>query len=108
MTYDSRMDPECIPLCDALNALPGIETWESCCGHTTSHFRIYFSADKIESLKPITWAIYHRRNRWNLEVSCINHSGWNIYFMLEGLPGLFKEADEIAVELGEWPGAENA
>jgi hypothetical protein len=31
--YDRFMDKECIPLCDALNAIDGIETVESCCGH---------------------------------------------------------------------------
>ena len=38
--YDADMDPECIWLCDVLNALPGIRTFESCCGHGAHPFRI--------------------------------------------------------------------
>lgn len=33
MTYDEFMDKECVELCDALNELEGVETFESCCGH---------------------------------------------------------------------------
>lgn len=40
--YDGFMDDECLDLCNAMNALPGIETTESCWGHGGSPFRIYF------------------------------------------------------------------
>lgn len=41
--YDRQMDPECIPLCDALNAIKGIDTFDSCCGHGTRQFMIFFT-----------------------------------------------------------------
>ena len=31
--YNGTMDPEVVSLCDAMNALPGIMTTDSCCGH---------------------------------------------------------------------------
>ena len=40
--YDEYMDPEVVDLCNAMNALPGIETFESCCGHNDDQFRIWF------------------------------------------------------------------
>jgi len=40
--YPSDMDVECIPLCDALNSLPGIQTSESCCGHGSHNFGVAF------------------------------------------------------------------
>ena len=40
--YDEYMDKECLELCDAMNALPGIRTIESCCGHSGSPFSIFF------------------------------------------------------------------
>jgi hypothetical protein len=45
--YDGFMDDECIALCNAMNALPGITTVESCCGHggLGSPFRIWFKVD---------------------------------------------------------------
>jgi hypothetical protein len=54
--YDDRMDPECIPICDAMNLLPGIHTVESCCGHGKSEFRVWFKADSLEVLPPF---LYH-------------------------------------------------
>jgi hypothetical protein len=40
--YDETMDPECVELCDTMNCLPGIVTFESCCGHGKGPFRIWF------------------------------------------------------------------
>jgi len=36
------MDKPCLALCAAMNQLPGIQTTESCCGHGTEPFRIWF------------------------------------------------------------------
>lgn len=41
--YPADMDKQCIPLCDALNAIPGIHTYESCCGHNHHPFWIWFT-----------------------------------------------------------------
>jgi len=41
--YDGQMDTEVIGLCDAMNSLPGIQTFNSCCGHGFSDFQIFFS-----------------------------------------------------------------
>ena len=40
--YDDRMDKKVLPLCNALNSLPSIKTFESCCGHSCSGFNIWF------------------------------------------------------------------
>ena len=48
-----KMDPECVPICNALNLLEGIETISSCCGHGFQPFRIYFVAEFLNDLKPI-------------------------------------------------------
>ena len=98
MTYDERMDQECIPICDALNALPGIRTFESCCGHEVRPFCVYFTCNSVRALKPLLRAIYARRT-WSLRVACSNVGDWNVYFVLEGLPGIYKQANEIAAEL---------
>ncbi len=42
--YVGNMDPECVRLCDAMNAFPGIRTVESCCGHGKKPYRIWFKA----------------------------------------------------------------
>lgn len=58
--YDDNMDVECINLCDALNALPGIETRESCCGHSCSPFTIYFRVTDEKGLAFLTRCVDHR------------------------------------------------
>lgn len=50
MRYDGYMDPQCIPLCDALNWVEGIETTDSCCGHGKNAFCIWFTVKNLKSL----------------------------------------------------------
>lgn len=47
-TYPEPLDPEIIPLCDALNAA-GFRTTSSCCGHGVRNPAIWFehSADEL-------------------------------------------------------------
>ena len=42
--YPDKMDEEVRGLCDAMNALHGIETTGSCCGHSSSPLRIWFNS----------------------------------------------------------------
>ena len=103
--YDDRMDPECIPICDALNALPGIRTFESCCGHGKRPFMVFFRATKIAYLRPILMEVHDRRG-WTLEAQWAN-GGDTIYFMLcgwhidheESKKNIYREANEIAEAL---------
>jgi hypothetical protein len=96
LKYPDDMDQECVKLCDALNALSGIETSSSCCGHSQRPFRIFFSAETIESLAPILRACHS--SAWRTEVAWANGSD-NPYFMLEGPKGLSAQpggADDFA------------
>ena len=59
MKYDKHMDEECIPLCNALNSIPGIITVDSCCGHEKHDFRIWFYLEdggKVNYLKVVSTA----------------------------------------------------
>jgi hypothetical protein len=60
MNYDERMDPQCFPLCDAINAIPGLTTSESCCGHGKAPFRIWFHAKRIRDLYVLVRCIDNR------------------------------------------------
>jgi hypothetical protein len=84
-SYPIDMDQECVRICNALNALPDINTISSCCGHNKQPFRVFFTAHTIEALRPI--------------LRCVVNSGWSvecywadgsdvIYFMLEGVRDL--------------------
>jgi hypothetical protein len=80
MKYIGKMDPECIPLCDAMNALPGIKTFESCCGHGKHAFIVFFKAPSFNAIKPIIAAaeIWY----WTVRVKCSSVTD-EMYFILE-------------------------
>jgi hypothetical protein len=54
------IDPECLALCVALNKIPGIRTTGSCSGHGEAPFRVWLSAQSIQSLYAITRCIDRR------------------------------------------------
>jgi hypothetical protein len=90
------MDAECIPICDALNSLPGITTFESCCGHGKERHVIFFRAMTIEALHPILRCA--ESSAWRLRVYWSN-GGEFAAFILEGpigLPGMPGGADDFA------------
>lgn len=100
MDYPEDIDPDCVTLCDALNACPGIKTFESCCGHRTEPFRVWFTATIIDDLRPILMAI---QSPWHIEVGWAN-GGDVIYFMLEGPIGTAdapQGADALAERIKE-------
>ena len=53
MEYDEYMDKECIPICDALNELPNVRTFESCCGHLKTNYSIWLRTDNLYSIAVI-------------------------------------------------------
>jgi hypothetical protein len=88
MEYDGQMDPECVPLCDALNALSDIETISSCSGHGSNPFRIWFTAKTLESLRPVLEMFcVGETGLWRIEVGGIKADD-AIYFMLERKPSV--------------------
>ena len=97
MVYDERMDKECIPICDALNEIEGIETFESCCGHKKLPFLVAFTAERIDNLRPILIAIddMHGLQKWDVRAVWASGGG-AIYFILEGPVGASRAANLIA------------
>jgi len=51
------IDSEVVELCDAINALPGLETYESCFGHGSEKLHIALSADRRGALPPLLYAL---------------------------------------------------
>lgn len=90
--YPAGMDIECIPLCDALNALPGIRTFESCCGHGRGPFRVFLTAESLKDLRQILVPL-SAGTPWRLEANWAN-GGNIIYFILE--------AENPSPEAMEW------
>ena len=68
--YDEYMDEECIAFCDALNELPGVETFESCCGHYKGPYHIFFRCKDFVSLAILARAFDRRY--------CVSDIGWEV------------------------------
>lgn len=69
MKYPDGMDKECVALCDAINALEGLRTIESCCGHDKEPFRIYFKAKHLKELPILLFYTdpYYMGFRWTIK-----------------------------------------
>lgn len=81
--YDGKMDKECIPLCNALNSLPDVETTESCCGHCKDRFMIFFKCKNPYSLSVIA-RVFNRRYsgtklQWIIEVETHDNGGYDYF-----------------------------
>ena len=104
-TDERGYDIEVVALVDALNALPGIRTIESCCGHGESGFRIWLRAQAVADLLPINYWIdpcHSGVHGWNLTVSTdCSHDPDSVYFLLSGPAGAFDDATEIAALIRE-------
>ena len=66
-----EMDPEARILVLAMNKLPGIHTFESCCGHGRDQFRIWFEAEShrhVAVLKDVIETCeWPQGERWTIE-----------------------------------------
>jgi peptidyl-tRNA hydrolase len=95
------LDPECRLLCVALNRLPGITTWSSCCGHGRDPYRIWFDVTHLAALEPvISIAKEDTSERWRI-------ISWDsllapICFVLEGPQGDYAGAERLAQAIDRW------
>ena len=68
MTYDDAMDSECIALCDAINAVPGLCTTSSCCGHGRRPFRVSFQCIDLTHLPILLYYVESCHARFPVEL----------------------------------------
>ncbi len=73
--HDGRMDKDVIELCEAINALPALQTIESCSGHGRTPFSIFFKCDgtSMEGLFFLTRCIdrryFQHGHLWSINLS---------------------------------------
>ena len=75
---DSRLiDPNVLPLCNAINLYPGIKTFSSCEGHllnkTETVFYVLFTNDTKEDLDKFTFALWNSLERTHESYPIIKH-----------------------------------
>lgn len=103
---DGMIDEECLNLCHALNALPGIKTIESCSGHGRAGFAIYFVADNLDAVVPVAYfadGCHSGYYGWKV-IAHTDCSMDRLKFTFAGPIGFFTwaEADKIAGKILEW------
>lgn len=62
------MDAPCIELCNLLNCLPGLKTYESCCGHCKFPYQVFFRCDSLDTLTRLGRAVDRRYSDGNWEI----------------------------------------
>jgi len=97
------IDPECVPLCAAMNRVPGIQTIESCCGHGKDPFRVWFVATSLDRLPDLLYwfdGCHSGFYDWKVTVAtdCAKSP---VHFKVEGPAGAFSEADSIAALIAD-------
>ena len=103
--YRGKMDEESIPLCDAINRIPGLLTVESCCGHGKEPFRIWLLANDNNSLAYLLFHAQYQRPGWTMQVTT-DGCGDIPTYRLEGPVGGYEESYRIAADINgsieEW------
>ena len=95
------MDVECIELCKTLNAIPGVETFESCCGHLKQRFMVFFECNDFFQLSRLSRAVNknYSDGMWEILVDdCDGHPIYN--FWLRSIEP-FKTTQEMNKSLSE-------
>ncbi len=96
------LDSECQELFRALNALPGIETVESCCGHGIEPYRFWFLADStqrgLQLLSLLMDPRYYPFKAWDVY---LDHRDIEpqTFFRLEGPVGAYPQARALAAAI---------
>lgn len=102
----ANWDPGVVALCDAINAVPGLRTTESCEGHGEQPFRVWLVADAPQALFPLGRACSHNYYGCRLRViaQITDHPERAVQFVVESLdvgPAAVAEADRMAVAIRE-------
>jgi len=77
------MDPECIELCNTLNSLPGVNTFESCCGHCKSRYNIWFFCNNIGVLSRLGRATERNYSdgNWEIVVDSTDTNPYGVFWL---------------------------
>ena len=104
----SDMDRECVSLCNTLNRLPGLLTYESCSGHDERPFYVWFRCDNIDTLSRLGRAVDKRYSDGNWEIVLDSCDGdprgcfWLRSKSVLPYDDLFKSLNELEINILYW------
>ena len=93
--YDGNMDNECIKLCDILNFIPSIDTFESCCGHLKDKYSIWFFCNDIITISRLGRCVdrNYSDGKWELLVDSTDAYPTGVFWLRSKIP--FQSYDEM-------------
>jgi hypothetical protein len=98
------IDKEVMSLCVALNRIPGVETVESCCGHGSSPYHIFFVVEDQEDLAPVCYyadPCHTGHKEWSV-IARADCAMRHCAFLLEGPVGAYEASEDIAWQINKW------
>ena len=103
------MDDECIELCNVLNTLPGVTTFESCCGHYKHPYHIWFFCNSIDTLSRLGRSVErnYSDDRWEIVVDSTDTSPYGVFWLKSkepfSTPKEMKESiDKLIYNINYW------
>ena len=99
--YDGNMDKECIKLCDILNSIPSIDTFESCCGHLKNRYSIWFFCNDIITISRLGRCVERNYSDggWELLVDSTDTQPTGVFWLRSKIP--FQSYDEMEKSVNE-------
>lgn len=99
--YDGNMDKECIKLCDILNSIPSINTFESCCGHLKDRYSIWFFCNDVTTISRLGRCVEHNYSdgKWELLVDSTDTHPTGVFWLRSKVP--FQSYDEMEESVNE-------
>lgn len=97
----SDMEKECIGICELLNSLPTVKTFESCCGHLKNRFSVWFFCDSIDVLTRLGRATErnYSDNIWEVVVDSADSHPYGVFWLRSKNP--FETNEEMKNSL-DW------
>lgn len=99
--YDGNMDEECIKLCDVLNSIPSIDTFESCCGHLKDRYSIWFFCNDIITISRLGRCVERNYSdgKWEIFVDSTDTHPTGVFWLRSKVP--FQSYDEMEKSVNE-------
>lgn len=99
--YDENMDKECIKLCNTLNSIPSIDTFESCCGHLKDSYSVWFFCNDIIAISRLGRCVERNYSdgKWELLVDSTDTHPTGVFWLRSKVP--FQSYDEMEESVNE-------
>lgn len=97
MTYPDDMDATMIPLCDALNSIPGIRTEHCCEGHGETiggGFYVSMTCTSLEHIKLLR-NVFPLYSRWRWDISILHVTPVGIVIGVYSRPLGWQVSDQL-------------